>query len=103
MMTPWRVNGPHLPSGALVVRVGDASAARQTSRCLMRDEKDIELHGADGIAYACRLLDLFELRGKRYALLSREGPSGEANTVILGYREEDGRAAFRTIEDDEEF
>lgn len=69
----------------------------------MHDDKYVELHDANGVAYTCRLLDLFQFAGKEYVLLSREEPFGEANAVIMECREVDGRTVFRTIEEDAEF
>jgi hypothetical protein len=65
----------------------------------------ITLEAADGTAYSCLLLGVFDFEGAEYALLLREAEDAEDDNapVIMRLIEQDGQAVFRTIEDDAEF
>jgi uncharacterized protein YrzB (UPF0473 family) len=74
------------------------------------DEQTITLESEDGRSYACRILGVFELDNKQYALLLKqnsqendENNKPDSSTVIMELVEKDDQAIFRTIENDEEF
>jgi hypothetical protein len=67
----------------------------------------ITLTGEDGSAYECRVLGVFELEGREYALLLRLPATGvssdEGSTVVMRLIQQGDQAIFETISDDAEF
>ena len=68
----------------------------------------VELTGADGEVYRCKILGVFEYDAQEYALLLNPGAGNgtdeEAPTTVLMALDQDGELArFRTIDDDGEY
>jgi uncharacterized protein YrzB (UPF0473 family) len=108
---------PHAKQGIDVAeRTGavDSGGRPQPFRTDMKanhpDEQTITLDDENGKSYTCRILGVFELDGREYALLLKLGNQASVgddkeddSTVIMRLVEQGDQAIFRTIEDDEEF
>lgn len=72
-----------------------------------RSDQTITLEGEDGRSYTCRILGIFDVDRKDYALLLKLGDNdddkGGVSTVLMRLIETKDGAILRTIESDEEF
>jgi uncharacterized protein YrzB (UPF0473 family) len=110
------VKVPGAPGIDVAERTGavDSGGGPQPFRTDMKanhpDEQTITLEGENGEAYTCRILGVFELDGREYALLLKLGNQASVgddkeddSTVIMRLVQQGDQAIFRTIENDEEF
>ena len=61
------------------------------------------LQGADGEAYRCQVLEIFDFEGQDYAILFRLEPQDDQGMIVMRLIERDGDSIFQTIDADDEF